>query len=235
MDNWDDDGFEPAAPKVGVTDKWEGEDEEEDLKDNWDDEDEEETPKPVEAPAPEPKKGGKRYLQQKLKEKELERQKLAEKRMEEEMNKTPEEKMQEQLLAQKLAEESDLAVTQEMFSAQELDPEKLTLDNFKPRTKENFIEFTKLLNEKLTTVEDSPHYMYLMEKVIESATVNLEPEQLKKLATSLNAIATEKIKQGKNKKGAKKGQKVKLGGGMKATRNDAMDDFSQYNDFDDFI
>ena len=38
----DDEDFDPKVPVV--SDKWEGEDEDEDLKDNWDD-DEEEKPK----------------------------------------------------------------------------------------------------------------------------------------------------------------------------------------------
>ena len=56
------------------------------------------------------KKGGKKYLQQKLKEKEAQRIKEAEERRLKEENKTPEEKMADRLLAQKLAEESELEI-----------------------------------------------------------------------------------------------------------------------------
>jgi len=37
------------------------------------------------------------------------------------------------------------------------------------------------------------------------------------------------------KKGAKKAGKAQLGGGMKSSRNDMLQDFSQYDDFDDFM
>jgi len=37
------------------------------------------------------------------------------------------------------------------------------------------------------------------------------------------------------KKGGKKSQKAKLAGGVKGNRHDAMDDLSQYDDFDDFM
>ena len=38
------------------------------------------------------------------------------------------------------------------------------------------------------------------------------------------------------KKGTKKAAKAKLGGGIKSSRNDMLDDYSQYvDDFDDFM
>ena len=38
-----------------------------------------------------------------------------------------------------------------------------------------------------------------------------------------------------SKKGGKKSTKKQLGGGIKATRGDELDDYSQYNDYDDFM
>nr|CAB3241697.1 eukaryotic translation initiation factor 3 subunit J-A-like [Phallusia mammillata] len=233
MDNWDDEDFEPKVPVV--SDKWEGEDADEDLKDNWDDDEEEDKPKEPEGPKQEPKKGGKRYLAKRLKEKEEEQRLEAERRREEEAQKTPEEKMREKLLAQKLSEESDLEVTKEMFQAQAVEDEKQTLDNFKPRTKEDFNNFLKLLQEKFTTLESSPHYFYLMSNFISSAVVTLDTDQLKQLSSSINVLATEKLKQERQKKGGKKSTKAKLAGGTKGGRNDAIDDLSLYNDFDDFM
>lgn len=234
MDSWDNDNFEPK-PVLDVDDRWEGEDEDDDLKDNWDDEDEEEAPKEVKpAPAP-PKKGGKKYLKEKLKEKEEAERKKREEFAQMEAAKTPEEKMREQLLNQKLAEEADFEMMNEMLSSAPIDPNAITLDSFNPRTKEDFTEFGNLLKKKLSSLEESPHYFYLLDHVMASAAVPLKTEELKKMATSLNAIATEKIKQQKSKKGGKKSTKAKLGGGMKATRSDELDDFSQYNDYDDFM
>ena len=64
----------------------------------------------------EAKKGGKKYLRQKLKEKEAQKLKEAEERRLKEENKTPEEKMADRLLAQKLAEESELEIVKGQFS-----------------------------------------------------------------------------------------------------------------------
>uniref|UniRef100_H2YIB5 Eukaryotic translation initiation factor 3 subunit J n=1 Tax=Ciona savignyi TaxID=51511 RepID=H2YIB5_CIOSA len=231
MADWDSESFEPA--EVKVTDKWEGEDEDDELKDNWDDDDdaaaEPEKPK-TEVPV---KKGGKKYLQMKLKEKEEEQRRLAEERRLEEEKKSPEEKMKEKLLAQKLSEESDLAMTQELFSGKEA--KEVSFGDYTPRTKADFIKFSEVITEKLKTLESSPHYEFLIEEVIKSCTICLSQEQLKKISSSLNALSTEKLKQERAKKGTKKSQKAKLGGGLKSTKNDAMDDFSTYNDFDDFM
>ncbi|KAK5915417.1 hypothetical protein OYC64_015670 [Pagothenia borchgrevinki] len=43
MADWDAETFEPEEPnkKAAVVDKWEGEDDEDDVKDNWDDDEEE--------------------------------------------------------------------------------------------------------------------------------------------------------------------------------------------------
>lgn len=238
MDSWDNDNFEPK-PIVDVDDRWEGEDEDDDLKDNWDDEDEEEAPKEGDdvsapaAPVAPPKKGGKKYLKEKLREKEEEERKKREARAALEAAKTPEEKMREQLLAQKAAEESDFNLMNDMLSSIPIDPNAITLDSFKPRTKEDFTEYSKLLKTKLSSLESSPHYFYLLTEVMASAAVPLKTDELKKMATSLNAIATEKLKQEKSNKKGKKSTKAKLGGGMK--NSDQLDDYSQYNDYDDFM
>nr|XP_026693408.1 eukaryotic translation initiation factor 3 subunit J-A-like [Ciona intestinalis] len=233
MDDWDSENFEPADVKLN-SDKWEGEDEEDVLKDNWDDE-EEEKEKEEEKPKVEVKKGGKKYLQMKLKEKEEEKKREAERRRQEEEEKTPEEKMRDKLLAQKLAEESDMAMTKELFTKEETTETSVSFGDYNPRTKADFIEFAELIKTKLTSLEESPHYAFLVETLVNSCTVCLNHEEIKKISSSLNALASEKLKQERAKKGTKKTQKAKLGGGMKSTRNDAMEDFSSYNDFDDFM
>ena len=54
---------------------------------------------------------------------------------------------------------------------EELNPDKLTLDSFEPRTKEDFTKYAKMLQDKFTTLENSPHYFYLMETFLSSAIV----------------------------------------------------------------
>jgi len=235
MDSWDTDNFEPK-PIADVDDRWEGEDEDDDLKDNWDEDSEEEAPK-VEAPKPKepPKKGGKKYLKEKLREKEEEERKKREQLIQEQMGKSAEDKMREQLLNQKLAEEADFQMMNEMLASVPVDPNAITLDSFKPRTKEDFTQFCDLLKKKLAEMESSPHYFYMMDTILASAAVPMKTEELKKLATSLNAIATEKLKQEKQSKKGKKSSKAKLGGATKSGRGEDLADYSQFNDYDDFM
>ncbi|GAA6076633.1 eukaryotic translation initiation factor 3 subunit J-B isoform X1, partial [Tachysurus ichikawai] len=59
-DSWDADNFEADEPikrPTGLQDRWEGEDEEDDVKDNWDDDEEEEKKKEEEKEEVEKKTG----------------------------------------------------------------------------------------------------------------------------------------------------------------------------------
>nr|XP_023673135.1 eukaryotic translation initiation factor 3 subunit J-A-like isoform X1 [Paramormyrops kingsleyae] len=125
-DSWDTDNFEPdepikkAAAAAAALDRWEGEDEEEDVKDNWDDDDEKET---VEIKKTEVKTSDKKKLSEKIKEKEsLQRKNEEELELKSEWSEqpgdptptptpTPEEQLDEKLRVKKLQEESDLELT----------------------------------------------------------------------------------------------------------------------------
>lgn len=242
MADWDDEDFEPPSvdkPSI-ATDQWEGEDEEDDIKDNWDDEDEESKPDPpaeVAAAAGEPKKGKKKALAKKLKEKEEAAAKAAEaKRLAAiEAAKTPDEKLADKLLAQKLAQESDLEVAKDTFGVSAIDPNKVIIDNFDPRTKEDFITLEKMVSEKFSTFESSPHYQFFLETLFRSSCLCLDAESLKKITSSLNVLQNEKAKQERQKKGGKKTTKAKLAGGTKAGARDDIADYSVYDDMDDFM
>ena len=54
---------------------------------------------------------------------------------------------------------------------EEINADKLTLDSFQPRTKEDFTKYAKMLQDKLTTLENSPHYFYLLDTVLNSAII----------------------------------------------------------------
>uniref|UniRef100_A0A4W5JTI8 Eukaryotic translation initiation factor 3, subunit Ja n=1 Tax=Hucho hucho TaxID=62062 RepID=A0A4W5JTI8_9TELE len=123
-DSWDADTCDPDELAIGtkkavVADKWEGEDEDDDIKDNWDDE-EEELKKAEEKQAAETKLSEKKKLAEKIKEKEsLQRKKQEElrKRLEEsqETELSPEDELAEKLRVKKLQEEADLLLAQEAF------------------------------------------------------------------------------------------------------------------------
>ncbi|KAI2648234.1 Eukaryotic translation initiation factor 3 subunit J [Labeo rohita] len=119
-DSWDADSFEPEEPikKAAAHDKWEGEDEDDDVKDNWDDDEEEEK---EEEKMSEAKPTEKKKLSEKIKEKEnLQRKKQEELKKQIEESKdstelTPEEELAEKLRVKKLQEDSDLELAKEAF------------------------------------------------------------------------------------------------------------------------
>ncbi|KAG1954098.1 Translation initiation factor eIF3 subunit [Pimephales promelas] len=211
-DDWDADSFEPSNVKPIVVasallDKWEGEDEEEDVKDNWDDEEEEkEEVKKVEQIKAEVKPE-KKKLSDKIKEKEI-----AEKKKQEELRKkqesaihknlSPEELIAEKLRLKKLQEEADLELAREAFG---VDPAAtvMTTNNDSgieamcPSSKDDFVAFEKLLKDKITQFEKSVHYSRFLESLFRELCISLEVDDLKKINTSLSALLNEKQKQEK--------------------------------------
>lgn len=242
MDNWETEDYEEKAD-VAADDRWEGEDEDEDLLDNWDDEPEEEKKeedKPAEAPKTEksaaPKKS-KKAMKAMLKEKEEKERLEREARIEAEMNKTPEDKLADRLRAQKLVEDSDFAVAQDMFADRRaVDPNLVTIDNMEPKTKDDFNKLVDMLKKKMATLEASPHYSHLVESLLQNAMIPLNAETLRKMATSCNVLANEKQKLEKAKKGGKKASGKKslaVGKGVAKQQQSTYDDY--VDDFDDFM
>ncbi|XP_037268493.2 eukaryotic translation initiation factor 3 subunit j isoform X2 [Rhipicephalus microplus] len=234
-DDWEKEDYEPPsfAKKPAVGDRWEGEDEE-DVKDNWDDEDEEkEATPPAEASltAVAPKK--KKPLSQIIQEKEERRRREAEeKRAREEQQRaalTPEEEQAEKLRRQRMQEEADLQLAKEAFGLTESDG----IDSLQPVTRDDFDNLRKALATKLTACERSPHYMGFLDDLLRDLSLNMEPEDVKRLSSSLNAVANEKVKQQKlkhKKKGAKKGASLNVG------KDDGLVNLDDYgNEYDDFM
>lgn len=247
-DSWDADNFEPDQPikaAAGLQDKWEGEDEEDDVKDNWDDDEEE---KKDEAQITEVKAPEKKKLSAKIKEKENERAKKQEelkKRLQQseaDVQLTPEEEAAEKLHLQKLQEESDLALACEAFGVDSVTTNSASgIEAMHPSSKDDFVVFEKLLKEKITQFEKSVHYSNFLESLFRELCISLEVEDLKKISTSMSVLLSEKQKQEKEKtKGAKKKKKTILaGGGLKAKQKDDLDAYGEfdggYNDYEDFM
>ncbi|KAG9352074.1 hypothetical protein JZ751_020487 [Albula glossodonta] len=162
-DSWDADNFEPEEPikKAAVTllDKWEGEDEEEDVKDNWDD-DEEEEEKKVEEKKPEGKVSEKKKLSEKIKEREN-RQKQKQEKIKntiENRKLTPEEEAEERLRVKRLQEAADLELANDAFGVSNDVPVVTSLSGIEalsPSSKDDFTELQKLLKEKISQYEKS--------------------------------------------------------------------------------
>ncbi|XP_017314240.1 eukaryotic translation initiation factor 3 subunit J-B [Ictalurus punctatus] len=249
-DSWDAEEFEPNEPlktaPVLLKDRWEGEDEEDDVKDNWDDDDEEEQKveeKKTEVKVPEKKKPG-----AKIKEKENVKEKKQEelrKRLEETQDGsqlTPEEQAAEKLRLQKLQEESDLALAREAFGVDTTTTNSASgIEAMCPSTKEDFVVFEKLIRDKITLFEKSVHYSNFLESLFRELCISLELDDLRRINNSLSVLLTEKQKQEKEKaKGTKKKKKLVLaGGGLKAKMKDAFEDYGDidggYNEYEDFM
>ncbi|XP_041031037.1 eukaryotic translation initiation factor 3 subunit J-like isoform X2 [Carcharodon carcharias] len=240
-DGWDDD-FQTQAVAAGskpvIVDRWEGEDEEEDVKDNWDDDEEEKKPpvKPVEA-----KPSDKKKLSDRIKEKE-EREKQLKKRKQEVLKNSdkaesvelsPEEQLAEKLRLAKLQEQADLEVAKDTFGMNNV--MQLGIDSMCPSTKEDFTEFGKLLKEKITQYEKSVYYVDFLETLLRDISISLEVDDLKKLNNSLTSLCSEKLKQEKQSKGKKKKKAPVLAGGFKANLKDDLDDYGYTQDYDDFM
>lgn len=225
-----------------MLDKWEGEDEEDDIKDNWDDEEEE---LKAEQKKTETKGSDKKKLSDKIKEKEnVQRKKQEElrKRLQESQEKTeptPEEELAEKIIVQKLQEEADLELANDAFG----ESNNITgIDAISPSSKDDFTAFEKLLTDKISPYEKSIHYSSFLESLFRDLCLSLEVEDLKKINGSLTVLLTEKQKQEKqqNKGGKKKKKGVVPAGGFKAKMKDDLADYGEFDggytqDYEDFM
>ncbi|XP_020488158.1 eukaryotic translation initiation factor 3 subunit J-B [Labrus bergylta] len=245
MADWDAENFEVEEPikKAAVVDKWEGEDEEDEVKDNWDDEDED-AAKKAEVTKAETKVSEKKKLSEKIKEKEnrlkKKQQELKEKELlENQADLTPEDQLAEKLRVKKLQEDADLELAKEAFGVSSTSNTVSGIDAICPSSKEDFTEFEKLLKEKISQFEKSVHFSSFLDSLFRELCISLEVEDLKKISNSLSALLSEKQKQEKQNKGKKKKKGVVPGGGLKAQMRDDLDyatfDGGYAQDYEDFM
>lgn len=228
------DDEKPAAGLVSrakPNDKWEGEDEDDDVKDNWDDEEEEASKETEQSAQSKPSTGGggggKKKLAKKIAEKEA---KLREKLESKQNPMTPEEILADKLARQRLQEESDLRVTVESFGISSPAGGSTALDLNVLASKEDFDSFRKNLVEKLVPVERSPHYVSFLETLCRELCTSLDPEDIKRISSALSILSNEKIKASKGtKKKAKKGAAIKVDSWQETAYGDLSD--GDYADF----
>lgn len=240
MADWDADNFEPEEPikKAAVMDKWEGEDEEEDVKDNWDDEEEEDAKK-ADMKKTETKVSDKKKLSEKIKERENRLKKKQQELEENEAELTQEQQLEEKLRVKKLQEDADLELAKDAFGVGSTSNSVTGIDAMCPSSKEDFTEFEKLLKEKITQFEKSVHYSSFLDSLFRELCISLEVDDLKKVSNSLSVLLSEKQKQEKQNKGKKKKKGVVPGGGLKAQLRDDLDyaefDGGYAQDYEDFM
>ncbi|XP_060525515.1 eukaryotic translation initiation factor 3 subunit J [Cylas formicarius] len=235
MESWDDEDFEP--PRVVTSNnKWEGEDEDDDVKESWEDEDEEKKEKEEEEKkAAEAKKLKKKSLAEKLAEKERLKQEEFERRLKEQQEEeiSPEEKI-------RMQKESDLKLALETtFGMKGGGAEVKEVGGIKlPSSKEELEEFTETLSKNLLPLSKSADYVNFVEELTRNLCAPMSSLDIKKIKNTLDNLYLEKqkIEKGdKAKKNKGKGKaKLKLEGDnhqLSAYVNDYSNDFDDYDDF----
>ncbi|XP_020280221.1 eukaryotic translation initiation factor 3 subunit J [Pseudomyrmex gracilis] len=215
--------------------KWEGEDEEEEVKDSWEDVEEEkkDIEKPAEVPKAKPKP--KKALQERIEEREKKAKEEAERKAKEkEEILTPEERRTEILRRQRLQEEADLRLAMETFGVTEVSNE--SLDAMVPDTKEEFERFGAVLSQKINQFNKHSEFPSFAEELIKSIALPLSSNHLKKVKTVIDNLLIEKQKIEKGEKAKKtkgKGKaKLKIEGD-----NTLLSEYGDYvyDDYDDFM
>ncbi|XP_045603805.1 eukaryotic translation initiation factor 3 subunit J isoform X2 [Procambarus clarkii] len=243
---WDADDYEPptAAPPV-PTDKWDGEDEEDEIKDNWDDEDEEKEKAATTDTTVLLVKKKKKKIADIIAEKEAKQTEENEKRKREAEErakaKTAEGILAEKMRLQKIQEDSDLQLANELLgtnSNPEEDTSSKLLDNIDLSSNDGLTLFRKALISKIRTserLEKRPFFITFVEDVCRDLCQNLETEEVKRVSSVLTSLYNEKVKAGKPKSKKKAAGKAKLNVGQGALVDDVGNDFSAYTEYDDFI
>lgn len=239
MTDWDDDDFEAAAPKTvaKVTDKWDGEDEDDDIKDDWEaSSEEEEDSKKEEAQPVKVKK--KKTLAQKIAEKEAAAE---EARLEEELlgeEDSPEARLAAKMKQQRLAEEGDRELFKDLVGATSSGGPGGAIDHMVPETKKEFEEFSKLVSDKFATLEGSDHFQDFAASFIEVlCRDHLNIATLKKVKQSADAFHSAKLKEEKANKGkVTAAKKTSTKATLKVGRGNHMAEASGgFDDMDDFM
>ncbi|XP_062026195.1 uncharacterized protein LOC133742517 isoform X1 [Rosa rugosa] len=200
MEDWEEDARIPSllSKEPAVKGNWDDEDaDENDVKDSWEDDDELAPPEPApKAPAEKaPKKPATKAAEKKGKAVEVQKEE-------------PLDPLAEKLRQQRLVEEADYKATKELFSTRD----EKNIDNFIPKSESDFLEYAELISHKLRPFEKSFHYIGLLKAVMRLSMTSLKGADAKDVASSITAIANEKIKAekeanaGKKKTGAKKKQ-----------------------------
>ncbi|KAF1882830.1 hypothetical protein Lal_00003011 [Lupinus albus] len=214
MDDWEEEQIAPLdlVLKDKTKSNWDDEDvDENDIKESWEDEDEP-APAPV-APAVKttekaPKKSSVKGTEKKGKQVEP-------------VKEEPLDPVAEKLRQQRLVEEADYKSTKELFGG---GSNEKNIDTFIPKSESDFLEYAELISNKLRPFE----------AIMRLSMTSLKGADAKEIASSVTAIANEKIKAEKEANAGKK----KTGGKKKqltvdkpdedfvpADRYDALDDY----------
>ncbi|KAG9159387.1 hypothetical protein Leryth_010942, partial [Lithospermum erythrorhizon] len=206
--------------------KWDDEDvDENDIKESWEDE-EELSPAPIVEPAPVklPKKPAAKANEKEGKAIEAANS-VQEGSVVESLDPRTEKPRQ-----QSLVEEAEYKSTAELLGKT---GDENTIDNSIPKAESDFSEYAELISYKLRPFQKSSHYLGLLKAVMSLSMTNLQGADAKDIASSVTAIASEKIKAekeaaaGKKKTAATKKKQLQL-----EKDEDVVN--AEYDDFDDY-
>lgn len=217
MDSWED---EEAIPDVlnqvqVKKSQWDDEDvDENDIKNSWETDDEDSTPAPVAPTEKTSKKPVSKAAEKKVKAVKIEKEE-------------PVDPVAEKLRQQRLVEEADYKSTTELFAKK---GDEKTIENFIPKSESDFVEYAELISHKLRPYEKSYFYLGLLKDVMRLAMTSLKGQDAKEVASSVTAVANEKIKAEKEANAGKK----KTGGKKKQLLIDKEDDDAVVNAYDGY-
>lgn len=218
-------------PKIPNVNKWEGEDEDEDVKDSWEDEEEKKDEEKVKEEVVQPAKT-------KPKEKEsLQAKNNGDPKPKEEVELSPEERAAEKLRLQKIQQEEDLKAAMDTFGITE---QPSGIDGMHPTSKTEFSEFAQAISNKVSVYKSSEEFPGFVEELLRSICVHLQSSDMKRVKLTLDNLYLEKQKmeKEKTKKPSAKGKtKVKLRVEEEKDVNvKTIGDFGyDYDDYDDFM
>ncbi|XP_073124592.1 uncharacterized protein [Henckelia pumila] len=221
MEDWEDEHIPDLLKKDQSKNNWDDEDLETDgVKDSWEDEDEPaQAPKAEPSPEKVPKKPTAKSGEKKVKTVET-------------ATEAPLDPVEKKLRQQRLVEEADYKSTAELFAKK---GDEKTLDNFIPKTESDFAEYAELISYKLRPYERSYHYIGLLKAVMRLSLTSLQGADAKEVASSVTAVANEKIKAEKEASGGKKkmvGKKKQLQHVGKPDDDVVADAYDGYDDYD---
>ncbi|KAH8554508.1 translation initiation factor eIF3 subunit [Umbelopsis sp. PMI_123] len=239
MSDWEND-FDEDEPVVPVVKKkWDDEDVEDDIKDSWEESDEEEKPEPAAAPVkkkiPLAQKIAERQAEEEKKKLELEakRSELASRQQPE----TDEEAFERKEREKRLQIEADIQNASDLFSGVAVVDGSETIETMKPVTKEQFEAYQKRLVETISSHQKAGQYKTFLENFIRELCLPIKDLEVRKISSTLTALANEKQRQQREAaKPKKKGkEKPSLQGNQKTVGRPDTAAYDNFDDFDDFM
>ncbi|KAJ2675620.1 Translation initiation factor 3 subunit J component [Coemansia sp. RSA 1085] len=233
MSDWEELDSEKALQKVAKS-KWEDEEESDLAPDEWDASSSEEESKPS-VPAPQPKK---KSMGERIAERQAERQakKAAALEALEADSDSDQDGLTRKQRERQMQLESDRLVAEDLFAGLTIKDEGInsTLTTLVPKNQEEFNELQKALVERIEKSKSHRLYGSFLEKLVRELALSLKDSEVRKISSTLTALASEKQKAAKEAlKGKKKNKKATVVTGAAKSQID-MNDYTREDDFDDF-